>query len=297
MKPKITLGPVQYYWSKQALMDFYAVAAESQVDEIYLGETVCSKRRSLNIKEWLGLANELSKMGKKVILSTLTLIESESEISQLRSLIKQSDFTIEANDYAAVTIAQEFHKPFVAGCTLNAYNTQTLNVLAKAGMTRWHAPVEMSQQSLSDIMQVMKADPILKHIEVEIHGYGRLPLSHAARCFTARTANLPKDQCQTLCIQHPTGITMQSQDDDDLFQINGIQIQSHKPCNLIPCMPQVQSMDIDLFRVYGEDESIFELVKDIKQQNTLGTHIPVINSDACNGYWFGKPGLEFKYDM
>ena len=44
---KLSLGPVLFYWDRQQTLDFYANMAEQPLDVIYLGETVCSKRRAM----------------------------------------------------------------------------------------------------------------------------------------------------------------------------------------------------------------------------------------------------------
>jgi collagenase-like PrtC family protease len=76
---RISLGPVQYFWPRETLDAFYEAAAGSDADIVYLGETVCSKRRSFRPEEWLELAASLAARGKEVALSTLTLIEARSE--------------------------------------------------------------------------------------------------------------------------------------------------------------------------------------------------------------------------
>lgn len=53
---KYALGSVLYYWPKQELYDFYQQAAQSEADIIYLGETVCSKRREMKPADWIELA-------------------------------------------------------------------------------------------------------------------------------------------------------------------------------------------------------------------------------------------------
>ena len=48
---KLSLGPVLFYWDRQQTLDFYANMASQPLDVIYLGETVCSKRRALMLDD------------------------------------------------------------------------------------------------------------------------------------------------------------------------------------------------------------------------------------------------------
>ena len=102
--PKLALGPVLYYWPKEKLLDFYERIAASPVDIVYLGETICAKRRALNTEEWLALAERLSAAGKEVVLSTMALLEAESELKALHRLCENGSFTVEANDMGAVRL-------------------------------------------------------------------------------------------------------------------------------------------------------------------------------------------------
>ena len=73
---RLSLGPILFFWPRQTIEDFYQQHIDSPVDVIYLGETVCAKRRSLKPAEWVELAKELAKSGKQIVLSTLALIEA-----------------------------------------------------------------------------------------------------------------------------------------------------------------------------------------------------------------------------
>ena len=42
-RPRLSLGPISYYWPKDRVQAFYDEVAESPVDIVYLGETICSK--------------------------------------------------------------------------------------------------------------------------------------------------------------------------------------------------------------------------------------------------------------
>ena len=113
---KLALGPVLYYWSRDDLFAFYEQAAQMPVDALYLGETVCSKRRSLRTEEWIELARRLSReTGKEIVLSTLALLEAESELKTLRRICDNGEFLVEANDMAAVQMLASRGIPFATG--------------------------------------------------------------------------------------------------------------------------------------------------------------------------------------
>ena len=80
---QIALGPILYFWPKAKVKAFYRQVAESDVDRVYLGETVCSKRRELNLDDYLTIAHELREAGKQVCLSTMTLLEAPAELAQM----------------------------------------------------------------------------------------------------------------------------------------------------------------------------------------------------------------------
>ena len=80
---KLALGPVLYYWDKDTLLRFYDEIAQTPVDVVYLGETVCSRRHMLRTQDWLDLAESLALAGKEVVLSTQALLESESDLKKI----------------------------------------------------------------------------------------------------------------------------------------------------------------------------------------------------------------------
>src|SRR5690625_1045838 len=114
---KIALGPLQYYWSRAATMQFYADMAQAPVDIVYLGETVCSRRHELLLEDYLDLAGMLSDAGKHVVLSTQVLIEAERDLRTLRKITGNGRYDVEANDMGAVRCMQG--QPFVGGPFLN----------------------------------------------------------------------------------------------------------------------------------------------------------------------------------
>jgi collagenase-like PrtC family protease len=292
---RISLGPVLYYWPKAQLLDFYERIAQSPVDIVYLGETVCSKRRALSHEEWLSLAETLKAAGKEVVLSTLTLIEAESELKSLRRLCENGDFMVEANDMAAVEKLSQNSIPFVTGPAINIYNARTLQFLAGQSLKRWVFPIELSQQELG---QMLAEKP--EGVETEIFSWGRMPLAYSARCFTARAHNLPKDDCQYRCLDDPNGLLMNTREDDAFLCLNGIQTQSALTCNLMVEIPTMAEMGVDIMRVSPQSnftENIIMAFDAIRNNTATATDFASqlklwALTDSCNGYWHGQAGME-----
>lgn len=288
---KYALGPLLYCWPQQNTLDFYNKASQSEADIVYLGETVCAKRREMKTNDWLELARELAKSGKQVVLSTLALIESPSELVELKRYIDNGEFIIEANDFGAVNMAAEHHQPFVAGPALNCYNAYTLRLLHRQGMQRWCMPVELSRQWLINLLEQCGDLGIRNKFEVEIFSYGHLPLAYSARCFTARSENRAKDDCEICCINYPTGRQVFSQEKQQVFVLNGIQTQSGYCYNLGNHLKEMQGI-VDVVRLSPLGEETLALIKQFKDNETGNNPINLINKQECNGYWLKLPGLE-----
>ncbi|OCF93022.1 U32 family peptidase [Gilliamella sp. wkB7] len=288
---KYALGPVLYYWPKTETEAFYHAAKESEADIIYMGETVCTKRREMKVPNWLELAKEIAKSGKQVVLSTLALLEAPSELNDLRQLVNNGDFLVEANDLAAINIAQENKLPFVAGPAINCYNALTLKLLQKQGMVRWCMPVELSRDWLNNVLKQFESLNIEKNFEVEVFSYGYLPLAYSARCFTARSEDRPKDKCETCCIKYPVGREVFSQEKQKVFVLNGIQTQSGYCYNLGNNLKEMKGL-VDIVRISPLGLETLDIVKQFKANEDGSNPLHIEHKRDCNGYWNGIAGLE-----
>ena len=292
---KLSLGPLQYYWPRLTTFDFYEAMAETAVDVVYLGEVTCSRRHELRLSDWLDIAQLLRGAGKEVVLSTMVLLESGADVGAMHKIASQTDFAVEANDMGAVHSLYCHQRSFVAGPHLNLYNGPSLQWMHSMGATRWVAPLEMSR---ADLALMQRARPA--GLQTEVFAHGRLPLAFSARCFTARHCNLPKDDCQFRCIEHPDGLMLKTREDQEFLVLNGIQTQSAKVQSLIDAWDDMLALAIDTVRISPQSQHTAEVIAlyDGVRGGTLsGTQaraalLPLLPSEDCNGYWHGQPGLQ-----
>ena len=291
---KLSLGALQYYWPRQTIFDFYEAIAASPVDIVYLGETVCSRRHELRLQDWIDIADLMRDSGKEAVLSTQVLLESGVEVSAMHKVTSNPDYLIEANDMGAVQRLAG-HRPFVGGMHLNIYNQPSLSWLASLGATRWVAPLEMKHQDLSALILTRP-----QGLQTEVFAYGRMPLAFSARCFTARQRNLPKDDCQFACLDHPDGLMLKTRESEDFLVLNGIQTQSARVHNLIDELPRMERIGVAVARISPQAQHTNEIVAlfDAVRRGTLAPHDarselqPLVPDQSCNGYWHGQPGLD-----
>lgn len=287
---KYAIGPVLWYWPSDKLENFYQRAAQSSAEIVYLGEAVCSKRRATPFAQWMEMGRALAQHGKQVVISTLALLQSPSELKELRRYVENGEFLIEANDIGTVNMAAERQLPFVAGPTLNVYNAQTLQLLLQEGMTRWCMPVEMSRDWLIQLLQQCDAAGVRDQFEVEVLGYGHLPLALSARCFTARSENRAKDDCQTCCIDYPNGRRVLSQEGQQVFVLNGIQTMSGYCYNLGNDLPGMHNW-VDIVRLSPQDEGTLEDVDRFRANEAGEAPLMVARGSNSNGYWRRLAGM------
>ncbi len=290
--PKLSLGPLQFHWPKADMQSLYRHVADGPVDIVYLGETVCSKRREFRHQDWLDTAEQLTAAGKHVVLSTIALVEAQSELSYIRRLCENGELLVEANDMSAVQMLAG-KVPFVAGPTLNIVNQRALQKLIDLGLQRWVVPVEMSRTMLTELRAYISAP-----IEVELLAWGRLPLAYSARCYTARAHNISKDECANCCIDYPDGLSLQTRDDEHFLVINGIQTLSDRTSCLLSELENNTGI-ADIFRISpqaGGMDTIIHLMDALRGGEITADAATQDLADCaagglCDGYWHGVAGM------
>lgn len=231
---ELTIGPLQYWWPREATMALYAAVAESPARTVVLGEVVCSRRNEFSFADWIDLARDLAAAGKTVALATQVLVMSEAELRSVRRIVEQGEFAVEAGDASALQMLAQAQAsdatrlPFVLGPHINIYNRDALAEHAVLGAGRWVAPLELPLDALAAINP--PADPVQgpagTPLQTEVFGFGRMPLAFSARCFTARHHRLAKDACDFRCRDDRDGLLLRSAEGQDFLVLNGIQTQS-----------------------------------------------------------------------
>lgn len=291
---KLSLGPLQYYWPRDRVLDFYRQAAAWPVEIVYLGEVVCPKRCELRLKHWLEIGAQLAEAGKEVVLSSLTLLEAGSELGALKRLCQNGCYQVEANDMAAVGILSRTGLSFVGGPTLNIYNARTLALLAGLGMQRWVLPFELSGDTAAELIAGAPAGS-----PCEVFAWGRLPLAWSARCYTARAENRPKDRCELACLDDPDGRLLRTREAQPFLALNGIQVQSALTQNLAPWIEELRQAGVSALRLSPQSGQMGEVVAgfdallrakpDRAAPTSLASLAPI---GTCDGYWSGAPGCQ-----
>jgi collagenase-like PrtC family protease len=153
-------------------------------------------------------------------------------------------------------------------------------------------------------------------MQTEVFAYGRMPLALSARCFTARHYGLNKDDCQYRCLDHPDGITLRTRESAPFLAINGVQTQSAQRCTLLPELARMMATGIDAVRISPQSQHTDEVVaafaaaREAAHATADPASTPVPASGIapavaatvapahwspeghCNGYWYGKAGIE-----
>lgn len=288
---KLALGPLLYYWPRETVLGFYEAIARAPVDTVYLGEVVCSRRHELSFEDWLAIGEQLAAAGKEVVLSAQALTESEGDLKLLRRTVANGRFRVEANDWSAAHLLAGTHG-WVAGPHLNVYNPQTLALVAELGAARWVAPLEAP----CALVAGMRA----AGMEAEVFGFGRLPLAHSARCFTARRFNRQKEDCGYACLEFADGMALATREVMPFLAVNGVQTLSAGAYCLVEEIDALREAGVHLLRVSPQSEGTADVLCTLRAacdgalsaddaRKALAALAP---GKLWNGFWHGRPGTQ-----
>ncbi|MHB1566764.1 MAG: ubiquinone anaerobic biosynthesis protein UbiV [Acidiferrobacter sp.] len=287
---KLALAPIPFFWPPDRVRAFYDDIARSAIDIVYLGETVCYKRRGLRLADWMALGEQLIAAGKEVVLSSLILVDGEAELKATRRLCAQGEFPVEANEMAAVQACAG--RPFVAGLMMNLYNEEALAIIAACGARRFVAALELGREALTALNTQRPPG-----LECEVLAFGRPTLATSARCFTARADDHGKDDCDLRCRDHEQGIPVATQEGQPFLVINGLHILGARPVNLIDDIESLRDAGVDVLRLVPDNAQTGVII-DTFHKRLDGRHtadearqrLMVAAGPGTNGYWRGMAG-------
>jgi collagenase-like PrtC family protease len=229
MTTKLTLGPIAYHWSAETRRDFYArIADEAPVDEVYLGEVICSKRAPFHEADLPETIDRLERAGKTVILSTLAEVMLTRERRATEALAEMEAPEIEVNNAAGLYARGT--RPHRVGPFMNAYNEATIAWMAAQGATHVCLPAELPGEAIAVAAKAARD----LGLGVEVQVFGRASLAVSARCYHARAHGRTKDNCQFVCEEDADGMLLRTRDDVAILRVNGIQTQSESYVDLLP---------------------------------------------------------------
>ncbi len=289
---RLTLGPLLFHWSAAKRRDFYLrIADEAPIDTVYLGEVVCSKRESAFAPYFDEAVSRLQAAGKTVVHSTLALVTTPREVSTLRESAERG-LLVEANDVACLDVLAG--SPHVVGPYVNVINERTRDFLASQGAVRIVLPVELPETSIRAIAAGAGATAI------EIHAFGRQPLSVAMRCYHARSHNLSKDHCQLVCGLDADGLTATSVAGEDVLTINGTQTLSFGYGVVLDEIGRLRESGVGHFRLSPHDLDMVRvatLYRDLLDRRTEPTAVAaelrgmLQGRPLINGFVRGHAGM------
>lgn len=291
MTVHLTLGPIQYNWSREQRRTFYRGIASAAVDTVVLGETVCFRRIPFLREAIAEEATLLLEAGKQVVMSTLALAVSAAERADVAALCGQADLLTEANDAGAL-----YHlrgRPHWAGPFLNTYSPGTVAVLAANGVEQVCLPWELSLDSIRHLGR----DPAGLRLEVPV--FGRAPLAISARCYHARVHGLSKDGCQYVCDRDPAGMTVETLEGVDFLRVNGVQTLSgavHAAIGEVPDLLAAGVTSLRLMPEAGDMGAVIAAFRAVAEQGTDPAEAEQCIRAAtggetlCNGFLHGVDG-------
>ena len=290
---ELTLGPVLFDWNQDEFFRFYEEAAGMDVDRVYIGEVVCTRKLGFSRSDLKAIIKLLEDAGKKVTLSSLAVISNEDELEFTRALLSHP-CSIEANDMAVFNMADPAVREVFAGPHITAYNAPTIEFLKSIGVKRVTFPVELSKESFE---QCIRQTGIFG----EVFAHGKVPLAFSWRCYTSRAFGLTKTGCKHDCLKYPDGMDLKTVDGEPIFTVNGTSILSANTYTLIEFVDSLREAGAGALRIspqYRHTGKIVEVFRArmsgaIGDKEALSELKAVTEGGFSNGWYLGGAGKDY----
>ncbi len=291
---KLTLGPVPFKWNPSDWRDFYfRIADESAIDDVYVGEVICSKRSLFVDDLYPAVVQRLTAAGKRVILSTLAMVFLSGDRATIAQVCASPGALIEANDVSAL-----FHlrgRPHHVGPFMNVYNERTLDVMVRTGAENVCLPAEVPADVIERICHRARSTGTT----IEVQSFGRMSLALSGRCYHARAHGKTRDGCQFVCGREQDGMVISTLDEAPFLVVNGSQVLSYTWLTLLGVIGALKRAGVTRFRLAPHScdmvqvSSIFRRVVDgaLAEDEGFAELIAAVpDADFANGFYFGRPG-------
>lgn len=281
---KLTLGPIAYHWSADKRRDFYArIADEAPVDEVYLGEVICSKRAPFHEADLPETIERLERAGKTVIVSTLAEVMLKRERKATQDIAAMDSPEIEVNNAAGLFArGKRAHR---IGPFMNAYNEATIAWMAGQGATHVCLPAELPGAAIAVAAQAARD----LGLGVEVQVFGRASLAVSARCYHARAHGRTKDNCQFVCEEDPDGMPLRTRDAQPILRVNGIQTQSESYLDLLPETARLVADGVTHLRLMPQAVDMVAVARVFR--DALDGHVPTGEAEGRLAALTGDTGL------
>lgn len=305
MTAQLILGPVLFNWAPDAWRDFhFRMADESEVDEICVGEIVCSKRAPFLAEHLEAVCARIIAAGKRLTLSAPILPTLARERATVGDLIELAAAfggaaVVEANDMGAVNALMKAGKRFRVGPFVNVYNEATLQWLAARGADSVCLNAELPLTAMKALGAAAGGDEGGAALEAQV--FGRLPLAISARCYHARAHNLHKDGCRYVCGEDPNGMDVGTLDGAPFLAVNGTQTMSHAWADLSAELPALKAAGISRFRLSPQDCDMVAVAKAYRgaldgtaplSSAADAARIAAVGKPLANGFAYGGVGAK-----
>lgn len=107
---------------------------------------------------------------------------------------------------------------------------------------------------------------------------------------------LEKDACEFRCIEYPDGLPVQTREGQPFLAFNGIQTQSAACLDLLDQAGELAAMGVEALRVSPQSQNTLQAVAaldQIRRGLPLQPVAPPEGIDRCNGYWYGRAGIDY----
>ncbi len=290
----LALAPLLYHWPAEKWANFYKmIADETDFDEVYLGEVVCSRRLHLYEKEIFGAAEYLKNAGKKVIISTLALLTSDYEMEYTKTICSQDEYLVEINDVGTIELLNG--KEFYVGPFVSIYNEMAMQYMQKCGALKVATPSELPFEEIVKIKE-------FSNLPIAISVFGRAPLAVSARCYHARRYGKKKMNCEYVCLNDSNGMDVNTLENEDFLSVNGTCTMTNSVINLAAEFEAIKKANINTLRISPHDcdmKAVNRIWRDIINGNintneadsrlaAVGLSYPF-----SNGFFYGGVGRDF----